>query len=127
MPAPLGRSRSTYRELPPPPPLAPYIACLWMHAVDDAGPDYHQPVLPDGCMDLISTDGEVIVAGPATRPVTVRVAAGSVTVAVRFRPGAAPPVLGVSAAELRDQDTAIDDVWGRAGSIVAARAAEATD
>jgi AraC-like DNA-binding protein len=98
-----------------------------MHVVGDGDLDYDQPVLPDACVDLVSVDGDVAVAGPATRPVTVRLAPGSVTIGVRFLPGAAPPIVGVNAAELRDQDVAVAEVWGRAGATVAARVAEATD
>jgi AraC-like DNA-binding protein len=98
-----------------------------MHTVGDGDLAYDQPVLPDACVDLVSVDGEVTVAGPATRPVTVRLAPGSVTMGVRFLPGAAPPIVGVSAAELRDLNVAVADVWGRAGETVAARVAETTD
>jgi AraC-like DNA-binding protein len=98
-----------------------------MHVVGDGDLDYDQPVLPDACVDLVSVDGEVTVAGPATGPVTVRLAPGSVTMGVRFLPGAAPPIVGVSAAELRDLNVAVPDVWGRAGDTVAARVAETTD
>ncbi len=97
-----------------------------MHAVGDGDLDFDQPVLPDACIDVVSAGGDVTVAGPATRPITLRLAPGSVTVGVRFRPGAAPPLVGVSAAELRDQTIAIDDLWGRAGATVAVRAAETT-
>jgi hypothetical protein len=98
-----------------------------MHIVGDGDLAYDQPVLPDACVDLVSVDGEVTVAGPATRPVTVRLAPGSVTMGVRFLPGAAPPIVGVSAAELRDLNVAVTEVWGRAGETVAARVAETTD
>jgi AraC-like DNA-binding protein len=57
-------------------------------------------VLPDGCMDLIDLDGELVVAGPDTRAhlsIIRSKAAG-----VRFRPGVLPRMLGVPAAELRN-------------------------
>jgi AraC-like DNA-binding protein len=67
-------------------------------------------VLPDGCMDLIWTDGDLIVAGPDTRahgpderPATY---AG-----LRFPPGVGPAVLGVPAAELRDQRIPLSEIW----------------
>ncbi len=66
-------------------------------------------VLPDGCMDLIWTDGTLIVAGPDTRahgPGEPGTYAG-----LRFPPGTGPAVLGVPAAALRDQRVPLSDIW----------------
>ena len=51
----------------------------------------------------------------------LRFAPGSFLVGVRFRPGAAPPLVGVSAAELRDLEIPIGELWGRAGAAVTER------
>ena len=52
-----------------------------------------RPVLPDGCMDLLWTDGRMLVAGPDTRPYLP--AGGPARWAgVRFFPGTAPEFLG---------------------------------
>jgi AraC-like DNA-binding protein len=101
------------------------VSCLWVQTIGAGDADYDQPVLPDGCIDIVSVNGEVRVAGPATRAVTERFAPGSTIAGVRFRTGAAPPLLGVSAAELRDQDVGMDDLWGHAGAALAARSADA--
>src|SRR5262249_60701301 len=45
-------------------------------------------------------------------------------VGARFRTGAAPSLLGASAAEFRDHDLALDAVWGATGAALAARVAE---
>ena len=119
------RPRSRYRELAPPPALAPYVACLWVQEIGDGDEVYDQPVLPDASIDLISGGGNVVVAGPATRPFTASIAPGSLTVAIRFRPGAAPPVLGVTAAELRDQKVTVGELWGAAGETIAVRTTDA--
>jgi AraC-like DNA-binding protein len=123
---PPTRPRSRYRELPAPDALAPYVACLWEHTIGDGELAYDQPVLPDGCIDLVAYDGEVVLAGPATRPANLRFSPGSFLVGVRFRPGAAPPLLGVSAAELRDLEVPIGEVWGRPGAAVTERSLEAS-
>jgi AraC-like DNA-binding protein len=68
-------------------------------------------VVPDGCMDIIWIDGELIVAGPDTRAHLTSAPAGTRYVGVRFRPGQAPAVLGLPADELRDQRPRLDDVW----------------
>ena len=72
-------------------------AVVWETTV--AGPGR---VLPDGCMDLIWMGGEVVVAGPDTRPYQVRGGRGDRYVGLRFPPGALPGLLGVPATDLRD-------------------------
>src|SRR6186997_1750225 len=101
---------SHYRESAPPAALAPYVECLWTQLIGDVDDVFEQPVLPDGCIDIVATDGRVLVAGPATRSTTLRLPPGSSTVGVRFRTGAAPALLGISAAELRDRDVELDAV-----------------
>jgi AraC-like DNA-binding protein len=69
-------------------------------------------VLPDGCIDVIWTnDRPPIVAGPMTAPVAPTVTADSEIVGVRFRPGIAPSLLGVSARELVDRHVPLRDIW----------------
>ncbi|QNP69479.1 AraC family transcriptional regulator [Streptomyces roseirectus] len=67
-------------------------------------------VLPDGCMDLLWSEGRLLVAGPDTRayvPEGERV----FWAGVRFRPGTAPALLGVPAYELRDLRVELADLW----------------
>jgi AraC-like DNA-binding protein len=120
------RPSSSYRELPPPPALAPYVSCLWVQTIGAGDAAYEQPVLPDGCADIVSTHGGLTVVGPATTAVTERFAPGSAIVGVRFRTGAAPPLLGVIATELLDREVGLADVWGRAGTRLAARCGDAS-
>jgi AraC-like DNA-binding protein len=119
------RPSSSYRELPPPAALAPYVSCLWAQTIGAGDEPYEHPVLPDGCIDIVSVNEDLALVGPATRAVTERFPAGSVIVGVRFRTGAAPPLLGAGAAELRDQEIPIGDIWGCAGVTLAARCADA--
>ncbi|MFD7878071.1 helix-turn-helix domain-containing protein [Streptomyces sp. NPDC059766] len=69
-----------------------------------------RPVLPDGCMDLLWTEGRLLVAGPDTRP---HLPGGTPArwAGIRFFPGTAPALLGVPAYELRDRRVALDDLW----------------
>jgi AraC-like DNA-binding protein len=109
-----------YRELPPPPPIAAHVMCLWTRE----GPGAAR-VLPDGCADIVWTGEQLLVAGPATRPVVPQVSADATKVGIRFRTGAAAHALGLPAAELRDESTALEDIWGGRGRELAERAAEA--
>lgn len=110
---------SSYRELAPPSALVPYVGCLWVHRAGGGDALFEQPVLPDACMDVVVTGEDLVVSGPATRTTTVPLRPGAVSVGIRFRPGAAPSVIGVSAAELRDRDVAVGDLWGRSGAALA--------
>ncbi|MZD05153.1 helix-turn-helix domain-containing protein [Streptomyces sp. SID5785] len=83
-------------------------AVLWTRT---ARPGESGSVLPDGCMDLIWSEGRLFVAGPDTRahragPEETRRYAG-----VRFAPGTAPGYLGVPAHELRDRRVDLADLW----------------
>lgn len=112
------RERSRYREFPPPRPLSDRLLCLWSQHVDSRGDEHHQPVLPDGCVDIVWIgDAPPIVAGPATRRTIVALPAGTNVVGARFRPGWAGSSLGMPADRLLDRDVPLVDVWERgAGS-----------
>jgi AraC-like DNA-binding protein len=69
-----------------------------------------RPVLPDGCMDLLWSEGRLLVAGPDTRPYVPEGPARS-WAGVRFFPGTAPALLGVPAHELRDRRVELADLW----------------
>jgi AraC-like DNA-binding protein len=69
-----------------------------------------RPVLPDGCMDLLWSEGRLLVAGPDTRSYAPEGPARS-WAGVRFFPGTAPALLGVPAHELRDLRVELADLW----------------
>ena len=119
-----SRTVSNYREFAPPRPLAAHLECVWVQTLGTGDETYEQPVLPDGCIDIVWLDGELMLSGPATRPFTLQLAPGSRSVGLRFRPGTAPSLVGVSAADVRDQHVALDDLWGRAGATIAAQCLE---
>jgi AraC-like DNA-binding protein len=102
---------ATYRELPAPPGLAPWVACAWELR---AGPDGHvHRVLPDGCMDVVWDERDGLRAvGPNLTAFLARMAPGAAAVGVRMRPGGAPPVFGVTGEALRDATVPAEDLWG---------------
>ncbi|WP_404190033.1 helix-turn-helix domain-containing protein [Streptomyces tauricus] len=92
-------------------------AVVWTRT---AVPGDAAPVLPDGCMDLLWTEGRLFVAGPDTRAyvsgsgsdVPGSGAGGARRYAgVRFFPGSAPSCLGVPAHELRDRRVDLAELW----------------
>jgi AraC-like DNA-binding protein len=72
-----------------------------------------RPVLPDGCMDLLWREGQLLVAGPDTRAY-VPEGAPAHWAGVRFPPGTAPALLGVPAHELRNRRVELADLWNAA-------------
>lgn len=83
------------------------------HAVADL-------VLPDGCMDVLWSEGRLLVAGPDTRGHLAPVGPGGSAAGLRFAPGAAPAVLGVAAHELVDRRVPLEAVWpGRDARLLA--------
>ncbi|MFD8548751.1 helix-turn-helix domain-containing protein [Streptomyces sp. NPDC059649] len=83
-------------------------AVLWTNTT---GPSA-RPVLPDGCTDLIWSEGRLLVAGPDTGPYhPVGVPPGTGYTGLRFAPGLGPAVFGVPAHELRDRRLPLADLW----------------
>ncbi|MBT8224435.1 MAG: AraC family transcriptional regulator [Dactylosporangium sp.] len=68
-------------------------------------------VLPDGCMDLVWTGRELLIAGPDSRATFSLTAPGHVDTGVRFAPGTGPAALGVRADEVRDRRVPLAELW----------------
>ncbi|GAA1921535.1 helix-turn-helix transcriptional regulator [Streptomyces sodiiphilus] len=68
-------------------------------------------VLPDGCLDLLWHDGELLVAGPDSRAQLSRDRPGANWAGLRFARGTGPAVLGVPAAPLRDLRVPLAALW----------------
>jgi AraC-like DNA-binding protein len=82
---------------------------LWTRRVGPAGSTGR--ILPDGCLDLIAVDGELLVAGPDTRAWLSTSPPGTGFAAVRFDPGVGPAVLGVPGYELRNARVPLAALW----------------
>ncbi|MFE7779356.1 helix-turn-helix domain-containing protein [Streptomyces sp. NPDC057445] len=100
-------------------------AVVWSRGESGSGPAL--PVLPDGCMDLLWTDGRLLVAGPDTHAHGPP-GPGAHYAGLRFAPGAAPAFFGVPAHELRDRRVELAELWP-AGRVrrLAERIGEAAD
>jgi AraC-like DNA-binding protein len=110
-----------YAERAPAADLAGHLRCSWTRRTGGSG-----WVLPDGCLDLMWISGELVVAGPDTVTARAELPAGVEIAAVRFRPGAAPAVLGLPASELRDQRVPLTELWPDAPAL-GRRVGAATD
>jgi AraC-like DNA-binding protein len=134
-----------YLEQPPPPPLAPFVECLWT-AWDPRlrRGRGSERIVPDGCPELIfhladpfsrRVDGRWVrqprafLAGTLTRPWTLRPGPAVRCFGVRFRPGAMRRFLPVEPRAARDRETPLLDLLGETAArslwraLVAARSA----
>ena len=122
-PAPAWQS---YVERPPVPALAGLVSSVWIQQVSPDADPYTHRTIPYGGVELVCGVGSVPrVVGPLTRPLVEVLAPGTTVVGVRFRPGAAPSVLGLPASELIDLAVQTDELWGRSAVALGERVAGA--
>jgi AraC-like DNA-binding protein len=107
-----------YRELVPDRALRPFVDRLW---TDDAVGAEPRRVLPDGCIDLLISEGRAFVVGTMTRPLLLEAGPPARVVAVRFRPGGAVPFLREDAHALTDRQADTASLGLRWASALAAR------
>ena len=104
-----------YREVPPIPELAPYVECIWMLRCPAQPHSAPQPVLPDGCTELVIHCGNpfrrfdasgrselqprFILAGQMLSPVYLQPTGIADCVGVRFRSEASAFLLGTPVSE----------------------------
>ena len=91
-----------YREHRVPGAVGALVECGWTAVTPSTAPAATAAILPDGCMDLLWTGTELLVAGPDTAPHPYRREPGQRVWGLRFRPGRLPALLGVPAVDLRD-------------------------
>ncbi|MGI8903316.1 MAG: AraC family transcriptional regulator [Solirubrobacteraceae bacterium] len=116
-----------YREHAPPPELAPWLECTWERHSERGVP---VRVLPDGCIDLVWTEGKgTQVVGANTTAFLVALPGGVRIAGARLRPGAAPSLLGVASEAVRDARVPVAELWaaGDAGYRLAAALDEQPD
>jgi AraC-like DNA-binding protein len=106
----------SYREIPPPPTLAPFVECFWAREIAE---DSWDTILPDGCADIVFSTRraelvDALVAGVMTRPHLVRLSAGESILGIRFHPGMAGACLPGDLSGLNDRFVAVRSVLGSA-------------
>jgi len=115
----------TYSEHPPPPRLQPFVRCAWRLRDDAPGPHGAEPVVPDGCVEVVLNFGHrfrrhapegselqprALIAGQLTRAITIEPTGTVDLLGIRFHPWGAAAFLGVSGDELRDRMLELDDL-----------------
>jgi hypothetical protein len=121
----MTESPISYREVEPPPPLAPFVRCIWrLKGVSDGAAE---PIIPDGCAEIVVNVGDPfvrhtsanelhvqsqrLIAGQLSRAITLE-ATGRIDVwGIRLHPWCASTFTDVPAIELRDCDVALSECW----------------
>jgi AraC-like DNA-binding protein len=102
-----------YRELAPSRDLYSLVACRWVREVPGEETRESSLILPDGCVDLIWRNNELILAGADRTAWRSPIARGERMLGLRLRPGVAGAVLGMPASEVLDVHTRLEDLLGR--------------
>jgi hypothetical protein len=114
--APHEPPAQTYRERPAAAHLRRLLSCAWIQRVAPDADPYEHHTVPNAAVELSWEPGSLPrVVGPQSGPMAQVNPPGSTVVGVRFRPGAAPSVLGVPASELVDLAVNAEELWGDAG------------
>ena len=122
----MGDHDQTYRERRPSPELAPYLSAVWIQEVSPRAAPYTHRTVPNGGIELACRIGATPhLAGPQTGPTEEVLEPGAIVVGVRFRPGAAPSVLGLPATELVDLTLGAEELWGTRAAALGERVAAA--
>ncbi len=107
-------TRPRYREYAPAPDLAGRVHCFWRIRADKA-PLTPNRICPDGCADLVVSDGVVHAVGSMRTAVILPLTGRVDLFGVRFRPGEALPFFDVPLAELTDAAVGVEQLGWAAG------------
>jgi AraC-like DNA-binding protein len=120
-------NRIEYREIDPSPTLAPFIRCLWHLSGPATAAREAQPIVPDGCVEIVLNLADPFVrvnggrhvqpiamlVGQHSGPVVV-IPTGAIDVwGVRFHPWSAAVCLETPMDELRESTVELEEVLRR--------------
>ena len=114
-----------YEEMLPPAALAGQVRCIWRLRAPAGDPAPPEPIVPDGCVELVLNLADPfirhtapgvshvqparLVTGQITRAITIAPSGRTDLWGIRFQPWAAASFLGIHGTELRDRMIAVDD------------------
>lgn len=119
-----GSAAGAYHERRPAAALDRHFQCVWSNTLPH-GTQRRLAVVPDGCVDLVWSNGELTVAGPDVSVALSSMPRDGSVVGVRFRPGAAQTWLRLPMSEIVDSRVALDRFWGAHAREIAARIGDA--
>lgn len=113
-----GSAAGAYHERHPVVALDRHFQCVWSNTLP-RNTQRRLAVVPDGCVDLVWSNGELTVAGPDVSVALSSMPRDGNVVGIRFRPGAAQTWLRLPMSEIVDSRVALDQFWGRAAREIA--------
>jgi AraC-like DNA-binding protein len=120
-----GSTAGAYHERQPATALDRHFQCVWSNTFQrDAR--HRVAVVPDGCVDLVWSNGELIVAGPDVSVALSSMPRDGSVVGIRFRPGATQTWLRLPMSRIVDSRVALDQFWGAGARELAAMIGDAT-
>jgi AraC-like DNA-binding protein len=118
---------TAYRELAPSRDVYSLVACRWVRqATEDESKD-SVLILPDGSVDLLWREGELVLAGLDSSARRSPVSPRERILGLRLRPGVAGAVLGMPASEVLDVHVRLEELLGSGASELAERLGGSTD
>ena len=99
-----------YSERAPNALLREHLRCIWVNDLSQSRSEWVR-VVPDGCVDILWTGTDLVVAGPDTQCILDRLPRGTVVVGVRFHPGAASSWLGLPVSQLLNTRVPLTELW----------------
>lgn len=130
-----------YLETPPSPRFADLITCFW--SLEDAvsGAREPEPVIPDGCVEIIfnladrfrryhssgavETQEASLIAGQMLRSILIGPSGKVLLFGIRFKPAGAFPFFRFAMKDLADRVESLRSVWGSSVSIIEEQLASA--
>jgi AraC-like DNA-binding protein len=116
-----------YTEFAPSPPLHALLTCRWSRTVPGDSSADSALILPDGCVDVLWRNGELVVAGPDQEAWRSPVRPGQEIVGIRLRPGVAGAVFDRPASELLNSRVPLEELFDSRAGELAERLSEADD
>lgn len=114
-----------YCEFDPPAALEGHFQCAWCNTLRPEAASL-SAVVPDGCVDIIWIDGDLVVAGPDVEVALSTLKPGSTVIGARFRPGAASRWLGLPMSEIVGGRLALNHFWGALAREIAQKIGDAS-
>lgn len=132
-----------YQELAPPPSLAPVVRCIWMLRAGVSDVPDAQPIVPDGCVELVyhladpfrrrTRQGSWVVqprallVGAVAEPTVVEPLGATDVVGIRLHPWSGRQFLGFPLSELDGARPDLDHADRSLGSDIAAMLGDTPD
>lgn len=117
-----------YLEIQPSPRFADLVKCFWSLEYQNSGADEPEPVVPDGCVEIIfnlsdrfrryhangdiETQSASLVAGQMQSSILIGPSGNVRLFGIRFRPTGAFPFFRFGMNDLADRIEPLDSVWG---------------